>query len=221
MALHLQDRDAARQRTARQDHVDPPRSTRGAIAANDGVLANERLTASTGVLLLLGFAAEGLTILLGVKAVLPAHVFIGVVLVPPVLLKVAVTTYRMVRYYGGDPAYVDRGPPMWLLRVAGPLVVLSTVLVLVTGIAAVVIDPRPEWAETGHKTGVLVWAGLMAVHVLGHARETPAKATADWRRGRVVSGRRQRVAVIAGAVALGVALGLWSLTWHLVTGGAG
>ena len=185
------------------------------------MLANERLTASLGVLLLLGFAAEGVTILLGVKAVLPAHVFIGVLLVPPVMLKVATTTYRMVRYYTGDPAYVDRGPPAWLLRVAGPLVVLSTAVVLATGIAAVVIDPRPEWADTGHKTGVLVWAGLMAVHVLGHARETPAKASADWRRGRSVPGRRRRVLAMAGVVALGIAVALWSLTWHLVTAGPG
>jgi hypothetical protein len=217
MALHLQDRDAAR----REPIAPPSRATRATSASNDGVRANERLTASLGVLLLVGFAAEGVTILLGVKAVLPAHVFIGVLLVPPVMLKVGTTTYRMVRYYAGDPAYVDRGPPAWLLRIAGPLVVLSTAVVLVTGIAAVVIDPRPDWAESGHKTSVLAWAGLMAVHLLGHARETPAKATADWRRGRAVAGRRGRVLAIVAVIALGIAFGLWSLSWPLVTGGPG
>jgi hypothetical protein len=54
------------------------------------VAANARLTASNAVVLLALLAAEGVTIL-RVRALLTPHVFIGIVLIPPVLLKVAST----------------------------------------------------------------------------------------------------------------------------------
>ncbi len=184
-------------------------------AGADGVLANERLTASLGVVLLVLFAAEGLTILLHVKSTLPTHVFIGMLLVPPVALKVATTSYRFSRYYLGDPAYVDRGPPMWVLRLVGPFVVLTSVAVLATGVADTVLDPRPTWVELGHKASFVLWFGCMTIHVLGHLRETPAMASADWRGTRRVGGRGVRVALIAGSLGLGVLLGLWSLQWAL------
>ena len=40
-----------------------------------------------------------------------AHMFIGMVLIPPVLLKLASTGYRFVRYYTGSQAYRAKGPP--------------------------------------------------------------------------------------------------------------
>ncbi len=204
---------------------DSPRATRDPLdprslpdtRPRDGVLANERLTATLGVVLLLLFAAEGLTILLHVKSTLPIHVFIGMVLVPPVLAKVATTGYRFSRYYLGDPAYVDRGPPMWLLRLVGPFVVLTSVAVLATGIAETVLDPRPAWSELGHKASFVAWFGCMTIHVLGHVRKTPALASADWRTSTKVAGRGARVAIVAGSIMGGLLLGLWSLGWHLPT----
>ena len=187
--------------------ADPPRSVR--------VLANERLTATTGAVLFLLFAAEGATILLRVGSTLPAHVFIGMLLVPPVLLKMCTTAYRFGRYYLGDPAFVDRGPPMWLLRLVGPFVVLTSVAVLGTGIADALLDPRPAWVNLGHKASFVLWFGCMAIHVLGHLRETPVQTAADWRRGRPVPGRARRLAAVAGSVALGAALGIWSLSWTI------
>jgi hypothetical protein len=181
----------------------------------DGVAANERLTASTGVVLFVLFAAEGLTILLKVGSTLPTHVFIGMLLIPPVMLKVGTTGYRFARYYTGDPAYVDRGPPMWLLRLVGPFVVLTSVAVLATGIADTVIDPRPQWADLGHKASFVLWFGFMTIHVLGHVRETPRLATADWSSRRTVAGRGVRALVLAATLALGVLLGIWSTSWNL------
>ena len=68
-----------------------------------GVAANARLTASNAVVLLVLLAAEGVTIL-RVRELLTPHVFIGVVLILPVLLKVASTGWRFTRYYRGAPA---------------------------------------------------------------------------------------------------------------------
>jgi hypothetical protein len=58
--------------------------------ADAGVAANARLTASNAAVLLVLLAIEGVTVL-RVRALLAPHVFIGVVLIPPVLLKVAST----------------------------------------------------------------------------------------------------------------------------------
>ena len=78
---------------------------------------------------------EGLTILGHVRGLLSTHVFIGMMLVPPVLVKTASTGYRIYRYYTGDPAYVDKGPPPLLLRLLGPFVIATTFLVIASGVA--------------------------------------------------------------------------------------
>jgi hypothetical protein len=62
-----------------------------------GVNGNERLTAMTGALLLVGFAVEGFTVL-QVRQMLVLHVLVGALLIGPVLLKIASTGYRFVRY---------------------------------------------------------------------------------------------------------------------------
>ncbi len=71
---------------------------------------NARLTAANAAVLLVLLAAEGVTIL-GVRQMLSPHVFIGMVLIPPVLLKVASTGWRFARYYRGAPAYRRKGAP--------------------------------------------------------------------------------------------------------------
>ena len=58
-------------------------------AANDvdaGVEGNTRLTSATGLVLLVMLAVEGYTIL-DVRGLITVHVFVGVMLVGPVLLK--------------------------------------------------------------------------------------------------------------------------------------
>ena len=44
----------------------------------------------------------------------------------------------MVRYYGGSSAYRGKGPPALVLRVIAPVVVLSTLAVLGTGVGLIV-----------------------------------------------------------------------------------
>ena len=88
--------------------------------ADAGVAANARLTASNAVVLLVLLAAEGVTIL-RVRDLLTPHVFIGMVLVPPVLLKMASTGWRFARYYRGVPAYQRKGPPPLLQGLAAAI----------------------------------------------------------------------------------------------------
>ena len=65
---------------------------------NGGVEGNERLTVATALVLMLLLAAEGITLLF-IRPLLPVHVFIGMMLVPPVLLKLGSTGWRLMRYY--------------------------------------------------------------------------------------------------------------------------
>jgi hypothetical protein len=92
----------------------PARENRGGTRrrperrADAGAAGNARLTAANAAVLLVLLAAEGVTIL-RVRELLSPHVFIGVVLIPPVLVKVASTTWRFARYYTGAPAYRRKG----------------------------------------------------------------------------------------------------------------
>jgi len=84
---------------------------------------NERLTAVTGAVLLVLFAAECLT-LLDIGNLLTLHVFLGMLLLGPVGLKTGSTLWRFARYYTGSAAYVRKGPPARLQRVTGPFVIV-------------------------------------------------------------------------------------------------
>jgi len=65
-------------------------------------------------------------------------VALGLILVPPVLLKIASTTWRMAAYYRGDAAYREKGPPALTLRIVGPLLVFLTLLVFGSGLGLVI-----------------------------------------------------------------------------------
>src|SRR5947209_20428521 len=97
-----------------------------------GVEGNSRLTAATGTLLTLLLLVEGFTIL-DVRGYITLHAAVGLILIGPVALKLASTMYRFARYYRGSEPYVRKGPPHIVLRVLGPLVLLTTLAVLGTG----------------------------------------------------------------------------------------
>ncbi|MHB2021807.1 MAG: hypothetical protein ACYCO3_00530 [Mycobacteriales bacterium] len=186
--------------------------------ADRGADGNARLTGAAGSLLFILLAVEGATIL-RIRSLIDLHVFIGFVLIPPVLLKVASTGYRMLRYYSGHAAYRRRGAPMTLLRVLGPVVVVLTLIVIGTGVGLLTVSPRhPGWLLGAHKGSFVLWFLAMAVHVLAHLRETVVLAWRDWRPGRVERGTRARRLAILASLIAGVALGAALLpsaaAWH-------
>jgi len=76
-----------------------------------GTSGNERLTTAVGATLIVLLAVIGLTLLRLHGRLLSVHLFVGMLLVPPVLLKLASTGYRFIRYYTGNPRYREHGPP--------------------------------------------------------------------------------------------------------------
>ncbi|MCU1428156.1 MAG: hypothetical protein JWL83_2156 [Actinomycetia bacterium] len=186
----------------------------GSEVGGGSVEGNARLTGTAGAVIFVLLAIEGVTIPF-VQRLLSAHVFLGMLLVPIVALKIASTVYRFARYYRGGNDYSAKGPPPLVLRLAGPLVIASTIAVFATGIAAIAVGRSSRWILQAHKASFIVWFGVMVVHVLGHILETPALAVADWRmrQGSKLDGTAIRRALVVGTLAAGLVLAVLSLGW--------
>jgi hypothetical protein len=176
--------------------------------ARRGVEANARLTGSTALVLLVLLAIEGVT-LLRIGPMLGVHVFVGVMLIPPVLLKIASTGYRFAKYYLGAPAYREKGPPPWLLRMLGPLVIVLTVTVLGSGVGLLFSSGTlRQQLLLLHKASFVVWFGVTALHVLGHLADTARLAPLDLHptTRRQVAGAGLRQWGLAAAISIGFML---------------
>jgi hypothetical protein len=186
----------------------PPR----ARLLDGGIVGNERLTAASGILLIVLFAALGVTIL-RIGPLISVHLFLGLLLIPPVLLKLASTGYRFMRYYTGNRVYRERGAPPTPLRLLAPVVVFFTVAVFATGVALLFVGP----GSTGplrmlHKVSFIVWVAVTAVHVLAHLPDV-STALLTRREGHVeynpyAAGRAGRTISLAGALVAGLVLAL-------------
>ena len=176
-----------------------------------GATGNSRLTAATGAILLVLLAVEGAT-LLSLQTLLSWHIFVGMLLVPIVLLKLASTGYRFLRYYSHHHEYVAAGAPQIVLRLLGPIVVLSTAGLFATGVALGALGPGTAFLLPLHKASFVVWVGAMSLHVLGHIRQVPALATSDFR-GRPVGGARVRTLLLAAAIVAGAIVAVATLPW--------
>lgn len=153
-------------------------------------------------------AVEGITIL-RIHPLLTWHAAIGIALIPPLVVKMGSTGWRFARYYLGDPRYRRAGPPHPLLRVVGPIVVLTTVVVVATGIAGVLL-PSDGYLITWHRLVFFVWFAVMAVHVLGHLVGGARLVHADIRPapGDNVTHQRVRQGMVLASLVLGVVVAL-------------
>jgi hypothetical protein len=174
-----------------------------------GPLGNERLTASTGLVLVVLLAAEALTTL-ALGTYLPVHIFLGLLLLPPVALKLATTGWRFLRYYTRNQLYRLEGAPRLLLRMLAPFLVVSTVLLFGSGVALISVGHGGGVLRTVHSLSFIAWGVLLLVHVLAYLRRTLRLGTSDWRRnaGLVVAGARARRGALVAALLAGVIVAL-------------
>jgi hypothetical protein len=171
-----------------------------------GVAGNERLTAEAGALLFILLAALGVTVP-AVRQLIYEHVFLGMLLIPPVLLKLGATGYRFLRYYTRNPAYRRAGPPTPLLRMVAPLVVATTLAVFATGVMLLVVGPSGGIWLGLHKGAFVAWFGVTSVHVLAYMWRVPRLAAPDWRRDDDrLGGSIHRRLLVGGSIAAGVVL---------------
>lgn len=192
---------------------------------NGGVEGNARLTSSVAAVLFLLLFVEGLTIL-QIQSLITTHVFIGLLLIPPLVIKVASTSWRFFRYYTGNVDYVRKGPPAPLLRLFGPLIVVLSIAVMVSGLALVVVAPHSWRAQLLqiHQASFLLWFVVTAVHVLGHLAETAKLAPLDYVRAtrRQVRGATTRQWLLLVSLVVGVAVAFWitpyAAGWKVILG---
>jgi hypothetical protein len=207
--------DVLDEATGRHSRADP------VLPGTGGPSGNARLTAWTGMILLVVILAEGVT-LLDLSGLISWHIGLGIALIPLALLKTATTGWRIVRYYAGNRAYRQAGPPPMLVRLLGPLVIAFTLALLGSGLLLVIVGPQssrnalvtvlghPLSPRSLHAALALGWVAVTGVHVL--VRLVPAIALVSGRRGGVrsaVPGRWRRAAVVlAVLLAAGIAASL-------------
>lgn len=199
------------QAPARAEVRRPARPVRGGPLTGGGTSGNERLTATAGATLLVLLAVIGVTII-WLQPLLSVHMFVGMLLIGPLALKLASTGYRFLRYYTRNPSYRRKGPPAPALRVIAPIVVISTIVVLASGVALLFAGPQSRNTLLPiHKLSFFVWLGFTGLHVIAHAKALPRALRADYGRslklsGGDVTGRAGRVLSLAGALTAGVVL---------------
>jgi len=183
----------------------PSRRDWRAVARAWGPPGNERLTTSVGLALLVLLAVETLTTL-SLRSYLPVHIFLGLLLLPPLALKLASTGWRFLRFYTGNRPYRLEGPPKLLLRLLAPLLVASTLSLFGSGVALIVVGHGGGLLLNLHAVSFGVWGVLMIVHVLAYLVRTLRLGPADWRRHAepIVAGARSRRAALGGALLAGV-----------------
>jgi hypothetical protein len=192
-----------------------------------GADGNERLTAATGAVLLVLFAAEGFTIL-SIHQLITVHFFLGMLLIGPAALKAAAVCYRFTRYYTGAPEYRRKGPPAPLLRLLGPVVLVTSLGVLGTGVMlAVDGSAAGPWLFL-HKACFVLWFGAMTVHVLAYVWRLPGLIGADLlgspgvtRARQVLAGRGARWLLLAASILAGLVIALTTVHLAAPWGGSG
>jgi hypothetical protein len=172
-----------------------------------------------GAVLLILFAAEGVTIL-SIHQLITVHFFLGMLLIGPVALKVGAVLYRFTRYYTGAPGYRRQGPPAPLLRLLGPFVLITSVGVIGTGVVlAFAGSSAGPWLFL-HKAFFVLWFGVMTIHVLTYVWRLPRLIGADLRgpagfnRARgVLAGRATRWLLLTASIVCGLLIA--AMTVHL------
>ena len=182
-----------------------------------GTTGNERLTAATGGVLIVLLAVIGVTII-KLGPLLSVHLFVGTVLIGPLALKLGSTGYRFVRYYTSDARYRSKGPPPLPLRLMAPMVVISTLVVFISGVALLFAGPSSRGTLFPiHKLSFFVWVVFVAVHVLAHLPTVWHALRADYGgssarsdvaglRQDDANGRAGRALSLASALTLGVVM---------------
>jgi hypothetical protein len=171
---------------------------------------NERLTAAVGVLLLAPVLVEIATVLLGVHTFMSWHVFVGVALIPVVLVKLLSTGWRFLRYYTRTPDYVAHGPPQLAMRLLAPLFVVATVVLFGSGVAMGLLHGNAlQDARRLHGPASVIWLVLLGVHVLvylGRALRSTAEDVVPAERTSVPE-KPARLYAVSTAIICGLVLG--------------
>lgn len=141
---------------------------------------NKRITALAGIVLFVLIIAE-LVITANIDGLRSEHIFVGVLLAGPLVVKMCSTGFRFFRYYTKSPEFVRAGPPNILLRLLAPFLVIITILVFISGFELALGGHAHERLfHKIHTVGVTLWLPLLAVHIYAYIRKATGRIAYDW-----------------------------------------
>jgi hypothetical protein len=196
-----------------------PVSARSDTERLGGTEGNEILTNAVAAILTALLIVEGITVV-RMRPLLSVHMFVGLMLIPPVLLKLGSTGYRFVRYYTGSATYRAKGPPLLPLRLLAPVLVVATVGMFGTGVWLMALGHRSDQVLLLHKVTFIVWVSFFGIHFLAYLPSMVRSLRGDWSTSRrlQVPGSGLRGFLVACSVGTGVGLALLLLStidvWH-------
>lgn len=167
------------------------------------VVRNERLTGIAGTILFILIVSQ-LVITANLHSLLSVHIFVGILLSGPLLIKMCSTGFKFLLYYAGNPAFVKHGAPNIWLRLLAPFLVMMTILVFISGFALTFVGPNHMGIFfTIHAASVALWIPLVIVHIYAHIKRATRITLSDLReKARLrVKGRNARLGTnVAGLV---------------------
>jgi hypothetical protein len=174
-----------------------------------GAEGHELLTCAIAIVLSVLLALEGLTVV-HMTGLVSEHMFLGIVLIPPLALKLGSTGYRAVRYYTRSRPYRALGPPRLPLRLLAPPLVASTLGLFATGVMLLIAGHKSNTLLEVHKVSFIVFVVLFIPHFVAYVPRVVRSPRMDWREvGRgAVPGSGLRAMMVALAVGGGAALAL-------------
>jgi hypothetical protein len=172
--------------------------------------ANARLVAMSGLALLVLLPVPYATAL-NLDVLWRVHYFSGLLLIPLLVVKLAGTGWRAVRYYLGDRGFREDGPPHPMPRITAPILVLSTLVLFLSGVEMLFGADRFGPWSTIHNAAAIIFTGALGLHLLAHLWDTPTEVAADLAPSRVptqvrVPGSRRRVLITTVAFVAGLTL---------------
>ncbi len=174
-----------------------------------------RLTSLLGVALFVLLAIEGISVPF-TGQLLAWHVVVGIMLIPLMSAKIVVTSYRFVLYYTRRVDFKKAGPPWMPLRIIGPLLIASTVVMMSSGVALIVVGPSSSseglWFAL-HRDSFIAWFIFTAIHVLAYVLRASSVSLRDLRRLRATTTELTQdtwYRVMIVVVVLGIGIGLSS-----------
>jgi hypothetical protein len=176
---------------------------------------NERLTATIGVVLIVLTLVELATLLLGLHQFLSLHVFLGLVLIPPVALKLGSTGWRFTRYYTRAVPYRVRGAPQLAMRLLAPVLVVATIALFGSGVAMGLLHGRSlRLARQLHGPASVAWMLIVGLHVLVYLRRAliSTKDDIDPASRLAVRGANARSLLLVSALVAGLLIGVGTLS---------
>ena len=174
-----------------------------------GSRGNEILTSVNAVALVALIAVQLITVF-ALDSFIRVHLFVGVVLLGPVVLKLATTGYRFVRYYTGAREYREKGPPPALLRAIAPVFVAATIGLFSTGVIMLLDGEGEGGVHSLHVLSFWVWVSCLAVHVVLNAGRVIRNLRAEWftRARQRIAGAELRSGLVLASMLGGVLLAL-------------